>query len=117
MSSELKHVIVVGGSGNVGREILAALLANKDDFATIASLKRKEAPISDILKRFQAQGVKVLEADFKDKTSLVLAFKGLSFDRFNEADQFLGIDVVISTVNAPAFNDQYLFVDAAIEAK
>jgi len=117
MSSELKHVIVVGGSGNVGREILAALLANKDDFATIASLKRKEAPISDILKRFQAQGVKVLEADFKDKTSLVLAFKGLSFDRFNEADQFLGIDVVISTVNAPAFNDQYHFVDAAIEAK
>ena len=117
MSSELKNVIVVGGSGNVGREILVALLANKDDFGTIASLKRKEAPISDILKRFQAQGVKVLEADFKNKASLVSAFKGLSFNRSKQANQFLGTDVVISTVNVPAFNDQYLFVEAAIEAK
>jgi disulfide oxidoreductase YuzD len=25
--------------------------------------------------------------------------------------------VVVSTVNVPAFNDQYLFLDAAIEAK
>ena len=28
----------------------------------------------------------------------------------------LGADAVISTVNVPAFEDQYLFVDAAIEA-
>lgn len=80
MSSALKNVIVVGGSGNVGREILAALVANKDDFETICSLKRKEAPISDILKRFQSQGVKVLEADYKDKASLVSAFKGIPLD-------------------------------------
>jgi uncharacterized protein YbjT (DUF2867 family) len=76
MSGALKNVIVVGGSGNVGREIVATLLASNDDFGTIATLKRKEAPTSDVVKRFQAQGVKVLEADYKDKASLVEAFKG-----------------------------------------
>jgi hypothetical protein len=29
----------------------------------------------------------------------------------------LGADVIISTVNVPAFEDQYAFLDAAIEAK
>jgi uncharacterized protein YbjT (DUF2867 family) len=76
MSDALKNVIVVGGSGNVGREILGALLASKSDFETIATLKRKDAPTSDIVKGFQAKGVKVLEADYKDKASLVEAFKG-----------------------------------------
>jgi uncharacterized protein YbjT (DUF2867 family) len=76
MSDALKNVIVVGGSGNVGREILGALLASKSDFDTIATLKRKEAPTSDIVKEFQAKGVKILEANYKDKESLAEAFKG-----------------------------------------
>ena len=119
MSSALKNVIVVGGSGNVGREILAALLASKEDFGTIATLKRKDAPMSEIVKGFQARGVKVVEADYKDKASLVEAFTGTLPPRRGEMGWLtnLGADVVISTVNVPAFNDQYLFLEAAIEAK
>ena len=30
---------------------------------------------------------------------------------------FPGFDAVISTVNQPIFDDQYIYVDAAIEAK
>jgi len=101
--SALKNVIVVGGSGNVGREILAALLESSSDFGTISALKREGVPASEILQRFEQKGVRILEANFKDKASLVKAFQGA--------------DAVISTVNAPAFDDQYNFVDAAIEAK
>ena len=72
----LKHIVVVGGSGNVGREILAALIDNKDDFGTISALKRKGFPTSGVLKGLNPKGVRILEADFKDKASLVAAFKG-----------------------------------------
>jgi NAD(P)H dehydrogenase (quinone) len=99
----LKNVIVIGGSGNVGREILASLLESRAEFGTISALKREGVPASEILQKFAQQGVQILEANFKDKASLVKAFKGS--------------DVVISTVNAPAFDDQYNFIDAAIEAK
>jgi uncharacterized protein YbjT (DUF2867 family) len=72
-----KNVIVIGGSGNVGREVLAALLEKKHEFDSISSLKRKGYPTSDILKEFEAKGVRVIEADYKDKASLVEAFKGI----------------------------------------
>jgi NAD(P)-dependent dehydrogenase (short-subunit alcohol dehydrogenase family) len=112
--SALRNVIVIGGSGNVGREILSSLLARKDEFGTISALKREGYPTSDVLQKLAAQGVHVLEADLKDKASLVKAFKGiLSL----ESEPTVGADVVISTVNVPAFEDQYTFLDAAIEAK
>jgi uncharacterized protein YbjT (DUF2867 family) len=76
--SSLRNIIVIAGSGNVGREILKALVENKADFGTISSLKREGHPVSDILKGFQAQGVRILEADYKDEASLVAAFKGTS---------------------------------------
>ena len=101
--SALKNIIVIGGSGNVGREILTSLLDSKSDFGTISALKRESVPASDTLQKFAQKGVQILEANFKDKASLVKAFKGA--------------DAVISTVNAPAFDDQYNFIDAAIEAK
>jgi len=101
--STLKNIIVIGGSGNVGKEVLSALLARKHEFGTISALKREGYPTSDVLKELSTQGVQLLEANFKDKDSLVHAMKGA--------------DVVVSTVNVPAFNDQYLFLDAAIEAK
>ena len=94
---------MIGGSGNVGREIIGSLLDSRSDFGTISALKREAVPASEILQKFARQGVQILEANFKDKDSLVKAFKGA--------------DVVISTVNAPAFEDQYNFIDAAIEAK
>jgi uncharacterized protein YbjT (DUF2867 family) len=74
--SSLKNIVVAGGSGLVGREILRNLIANKADFGTISSLKRKGFPTSDVLQALESRGVKVLEADFKDKASLVAAFKG-----------------------------------------
>jgi uncharacterized protein YbjT (DUF2867 family) len=79
MSTSFKNIIVIGGSGNVGREILAALIANKQDFGTISVLKREGVPASDIVKGLHAQGVQILEANYKDKASLVAAFKGISF--------------------------------------
>ena len=82
--SALKNVVVIGGSGNVGREILSALLARKDEFGTISALKREGHmhPTSDVLRGLATQGVHIIEADLKDKASLVKAFKGiLSLDQ------------------------------------
>jgi uncharacterized protein YbjT (DUF2867 family) len=76
MSTALKNIIVIGGSGNVGREILAALVDKKDEFGTIATLKREGVPASDILKGLERRGVRLVEANYKDKASLVAAFKG-----------------------------------------
>jgi len=98
-----KNIIVVGGSGVIGREILNGLLEKKQEFGTISSLKREGVPTSDVLKTFEPQGVHVLEANYKDKASLVKAFTGA--------------DVVISAVTHAAVPDQILFIDAAIEAK
>jgi uncharacterized protein YbjT (DUF2867 family) len=75
--SALKNVVVIGGSGNVGREILSALLARQDEFGSISALKREGHPMSDVLERLAKQGVHILEADLKDKASLVKAFKGV----------------------------------------
>jgi uncharacterized protein YbjT (DUF2867 family) len=77
--STLKNIIVIGGSGNVGREILSSLLARKDEFGTISALKREGYPTSDVLQGLAVQGVRVLEANLKDKASLVKAFKGIVF--------------------------------------
>jgi uncharacterized protein YbjT (DUF2867 family) len=101
--AELKNVVVIGGSGNVGREILRALLEQRKEFGAISALKRERFPTSDTLQKFTPEGVRVLEANFKNLDSLTRAFEGA--------------DVVISTVNAAAFDDQYLFLDAAIKAR
>lgn len=63
----------------MGREILSSLLARKDEFGTISALKREGYPTSDILQNLSKKGVHVLEANFKDKDSLVAAFKGVMF--------------------------------------
>jgi uncharacterized protein YbjT (DUF2867 family) len=75
--ASLKNIVVVGGSGLVGRAILKDLLANKADFGAISSLKRESFPTSEVLQTLQSQGVQVLEANFKVKASLVAAFKGM----------------------------------------
>ena len=51
--SALKNIVVIGGSGNVGREILAALIEKKDEFGTISALKREGVEVSDILKKLE----------------------------------------------------------------
>ena len=75
--SALRNIIVIGASGNVGREVIRALIANRAQFGTISALKREGAPVSDILKEFQGKGVQILEANYKDKASLVSAFRGM----------------------------------------
>jgi len=98
-----KNIVVVGGSGFIGREILNGLLEKKHEFGTISSVKREGFPASDVLKKLEPQGVLIVEANYKDKSSLVKAFTGA--------------DVVISAVTHAAVPDQILFIDAAIEAK
>jgi uncharacterized protein YbjT (DUF2867 family) len=74
--SALKNIIVIGGSGNVGSAILNALVDRKSEFGTIAALKREGHPTSDVLKGLEKRGVKILEANLKDKDSLAKVFKG-----------------------------------------
>ena len=76
--SALRNVVIIGGSGNVGSEILAALLAKKDEFEVISALKREGFPTSDILQGLSARGIRVIEANYKNKNSLAAAFKGTS---------------------------------------
>jgi len=75
--SALKNIVVIGGSGNVGREILGALIERKDEFGTISALKREGVETSDILKRLESKGVRILEDNFKNKESLVTALKDI----------------------------------------
>jgi hypothetical protein len=49
------------------------------------------------------------------KTKLLLSKR--SKVSYSKSELSVGADVVISTVNVPAFDDQYTFLDAAIEAK
>jgi uncharacterized protein YbjT (DUF2867 family) len=78
----LKNIVVVGGSGNVGREILGALVDHKSDFVTISALKREGFPTSGVLDGLNSKGVRILEANFKSKSSLATAFTGPHFLAF-----------------------------------
>jgi uncharacterized protein YbjT (DUF2867 family) len=75
--SALKNIVVIGGSGNVGKAVLSALIDRKDEFGTISALKREGFPTSDVLLQLEKKGVRVLEANLKDKDSLVPVFKGI----------------------------------------
>ena len=82
--STLKNIIVIG-SGNVGSAILNALADRKNEFGTIAALKRQGYPTSDVLKGLESRGVKVIEANLKDKDSLAHAFKGITVHKCRRA--------------------------------
>lgn len=97
-TTSLKNVLLIG-TGNAGGPILRELVNNKSKL-NIHVFTRKENDPS--LEEYKAQGVTIVKGDPKDKTSLVNALKG--------------IDVIISTVGSRGFDDQFTFIDAAIEA-
>ncbi|OCK82932.1 isoflavone reductase [Lepidopterella palustris CBS 459.81] len=93
MSSEIKNVLLIGASGNLGPSILSEFLSSP---FTITVLSRQES------KSTFPPGVKVIKADYSSASTLTPAFKGQ--------------DAVISIVGGTALGDQEKFIDAAIAA-
>ncbi|KAK6341657.1 hypothetical protein TWF696_008726 [Orbilia brochopaga] len=89
-----KNVLIIGGSGNIGAPIVAALSAEPSVAITI--LTREDSKST-----FPA-GIPVKKADYNSHSSLVAAFKGH--------------DTIISIVNTFAVESQFKFIDAAVEA-
>ena len=58
--------------------MLSALIDRKEEFGTISALKREGFPTSDVLLQLEKKGLRVLEANLKQKDSLVPVFKGIS---------------------------------------
>ncbi|KAE8394149.1 hypothetical protein BDV23DRAFT_147960 [Aspergillus alliaceus] len=91
-------IAIAGGSGNVAREIIDALLAVKKH--DILVLSRKEVPAGEA-----PQSITWVKADYEDPKQLVQALQGvhtvLSF---------------VSTVDDPASTAQKSLIDAAVEA-
>ncbi|RVD85304.1 uncharacterized protein DFL_003630 [Arthrobotrys flagrans] len=90
----IKNVLLIGGSGNVGAPILAAITAEPSLNVTV--LTREDSKST-----FPA-GTVVKKADYKSHESLVAAFKGH--------------DTIVSNVATLAAVDQLPFLEAAVEA-
>lgn len=89
----IKNVVHVGAAGSLGEVVLQKLLAS--DF-NVKMLRRQGS------KSIPPKGVKVLEADFSSKESLLAALKD--------------VDAVVSTIANFAVPSQQIIIDAAIEA-
>ncbi|KAM0148892.1 hypothetical protein ACHAPG_009754 [Botrytis cinerea] len=90
-------IVLAGGAGNVGREVLEALLAEGKHEIRVFS--RKEVP------DLSSEGVTVNVVDYSDKAALVNALEG--------------VDTVLSfiiTFNDPNNQSQINLIDACIEA-
>ncbi|KAF3087041.1 hypothetical protein TWF569_001346 [Orbilia oligospora] len=90
----IKNILLIGGSGNVGTPILAAITAEPSLNVTV--LTREDS------KSTFPPGTVVKKADYKSHESLVAAFKGH--------------DTIVSNVATLAAIDQLPFVEAAVEA-
>ncbi|KPI36717.1 uncharacterized protein AB675_10071 [Cyphellophora attinorum] len=92
-TSEIRNVILVGATGNVGSLLIAPLAANFN----LTILSRS----SSTSKPTNANNVKTLRADY--------TLEGLT-------KAFTGQDAVVSTVGAVAFGEQKVMIDAAVAA-
>ncbi|KAK6347821.1 hypothetical protein TWF718_005645 [Orbilia javanica] len=90
----IKNVLLIGGSGNIGAPILAAITAEPSLNVTVLTRE-------DSTSTFPA-GTVVKKADYKSHESLVAAFKGH--------------DTIVSNIATLAAIDQLAFVEAAVEA-
>ncbi|CAD6232352.1 unnamed protein product [Miscanthus lutarioriparius] len=103
MASVKSKILVVGGTGYLGRHVVAA--SARLGHPTVA-LVRDTAPADPakaaLLKSFQDAGVTLLKGDLYDQASLVSAVKGA--------------DVVISTLGSLQIADQTRLIDAIKEA-
>jgi uncharacterized protein YbjT (DUF2867 family) len=103
MASEKSRILVVGGTGYLGRHVVAA--SARLGHPTLA-LVRDTAPSDPakaaLLKSFQDTGVTLLKGDLYDQASLASAVKAA--------------DVVISTLGKMQIADQARLIDAIKEA-
>ncbi|EES00458.1 isoflavone reductase homolog IRL [Sorghum bicolor] len=103
MASEKSKILVVGGTGYLGRHVVAA--SARLGHPTVA-LVRDTAPSDPakaaLLQSFQDAGVTLVKGDLYDQASLVSAVKGA--------------DVVISTLGSLQIADQTRLIDAIKEA-
>ena len=95
-NTSYKHVMIVGAGGNLGKQILPALLADSSFHCTILTRTNSSSTFPS--------NAKVVRADYSDRAALAKALKGQ--------------DVVISTVGGEALatNFDSALVEAAIEA-
>ena len=90
-------VAICGATGNLGVPVTRALV--KKGFKVTVLTRNIESAKG----KLNLPGIEYVVADYKDKSSLVAAFKG--------------IEVVIVTVGGEAIGDQFLMIEAAKEAK
>ena len=103
MASEKSKILAVGGTGYLGRHVVAASARlGHPTFALVRDAAPSDAARAALLKSFQDAGVTLVKGDLYDQASLVSAVKLA--------------DVVISTVGAPQLADQTRLVDAIKEA-
>ncbi|KAI0018577.1 hypothetical protein F4780DRAFT_750846 [Xylariomycetidae sp. FL0641] len=93
MASPIKNVAVVGGSGNLGRAVVAALL---DAGFSVTCLTRQGSSSTF------PSGVRTVKVDYDSVASLRAALEGQ--------------DAVVSTIATAATGNQFPLVDAAVEA-
>jgi len=103
MASEKSKILVVGGTGYLGRHVVAASARlGHPTFALVRDTAASDAARAALLKSFEDAGVTLVKGDLYDRDSLVSAVKLA--------------DVVISTVGAPQIADQTRLIDAIKEA-
>ncbi|KAK0392852.1 hypothetical protein NLU13_2346 [Sarocladium strictum] len=101
MTFQKLSVVVVGGSGETGRSIMAALLALPDQF-TVTALARPSSVSNSVFQDFAKLGAIVKPADAQDKDALVPVLTGA--------------DVVISCIQLYHAATQNPLIEAAHEA-
>ena len=97
MTLHFTKVAVCGATGNLGVPTTQAIVA-KGFKVTVLTRNIESAK-----KKLNLPGVEYVVADYKDKKSMVAAFKG--------------IEVVVCTFGFQAIGDQFLMIEAAKEAK
>ncbi|KAK6532294.1 hypothetical protein TWF281_006485 [Arthrobotrys megalospora] len=90
----IKNILLIGGSGNIGAPILAAITAEPSLNVTVLTREDSTStfPVGTVVKK----------ADYKSHESLVAAFKGH--------------DTIVSNIATFSAIDQLPFIDAAVEA-
>ncbi|KAL5671420.1 hypothetical protein ACJX0J_015726, partial [Zea mays] len=103
MASEKSKILVVGGTGYLGRHVVAASARlGHPTSALVRDTAPSDPAKAALLKTFQDAGVTLLKGDLYDQASLVSAVKGA--------------DVVISVLGSMQIADQSRLVDAIKEA-
>ncbi|PKA49320.1 Isoflavone reductase-like protein [Apostasia shenzhenica] len=103
MSSEKSKILVIGGTGYIGKFIVSASTKlGHPTFALVRSTAASDPAKAAVLEGFTSSGVTILHGDLNDHGSLVAAIKQ--------------VDVVISTVGGPQLADQVNIIAAIKEA-